>query len=210
MQFLKLREANLPESVSEDTVIFTDTGSIYVNKADGSLRKMLGGSSGASGSIDGTILADILDRLTAVETVVTKVDNILTSETSTFYRPKLVAVQGEDITYTNDYLATTPTEGTYSPSTGANTITYVVKVPAGALSVTAVKQSATSRFIISSFSTKPSGNMAQNKHVRNDAALELTLANLDSTDAYVAVYITNNYEDVPIAINFTVRKMLPV
>lgn len=219
MQFLKLKDANLPESVSEDTIIFTDSGSIYVNKSDGTLRKMLGGSSSSDtgSSIDGTILADILYRLSDVEvalsnveTAVTKVDSILTSETSTFYRPKLVSVPGEDIEYTNDYLATSPTEGSYSASTGTDTITYLVKVPANALSVTVAKAYVTNRFIISAFRTKPSGGMSQTKHVRNDGVLELTLANLDSNDAYVAIYITSNSDDVPTAVNFTVRKMLPV
>lgn len=49
MQFLKLREANLPESVSEDTIIFTDLGNIYVSTKSGSLKLMGGTGTGGTG-----------------------------------------------------------------------------------------------------------------------------------------------------------------
>ena len=43
----KILESNLPNSVDEDVILFTDTGNIYVNRTDGSLAKM-GGSGGSS------------------------------------------------------------------------------------------------------------------------------------------------------------------
>lgn len=46
----KILESNLPNSVDEDVILFTDTGNIYVNRTDGSLARM--GGSGGSSSVD--------------------------------------------------------------------------------------------------------------------------------------------------------------
>lgn len=52
----KILESNLPNSVDEDVILFTDVGNIYVNRTDGTLAKM-GGSGGSSsgGSSDGSL-----------------------------------------------------------------------------------------------------------------------------------------------------------
>ena len=50
IKFYKLKEENVPSKTNEDCVIFTNEGNIYISTFDGSLIKMLGGSSGSSGS----------------------------------------------------------------------------------------------------------------------------------------------------------------
>jgi hypothetical protein len=45
MKFLKVLEANLPETVTDDSIIFTETGKIYVNDSSGELVQV-GGTGG--------------------------------------------------------------------------------------------------------------------------------------------------------------------
>lgn len=66
MQFLKLKEVNLPESVSEDTIIFTDIGNIYVSTKSGSL-KLMGGTGGGGTTVVNSGLP-VVDTLPEVPT----------------------------------------------------------------------------------------------------------------------------------------------
>lgn len=198
MQFMKLKEENIPTQVAEDTIIFTDHGNIYVSTTTGTLLRMGSGeSSGGEGNSVG--YAAIMEKLVNLE-------SILNNESSAFYRPKMITVPEESIVMTKDYLSTSSSAlGQYVANKGGQTISYVVALPPNVWNIMVTRQIKSSRFLLATFDSLPVDSQNCIQYVRDFDAMQLGLSNITEAEKYLVIYVTNTGEEVPVAINLIAR-----
>ena len=182
MKFLKVLEANLPETVTDDSIIFTETGKIFVNDSSGELVQMGGTGGGGTG---GNPVYGYLSQL------IVPVD------------PTTVVAKGDYLNNNEDY------PGVYVVSNDPLCTTFVMPIPEGMDAVIVNKDIVTARFIVSTFPAEPTNNMTPIAYVKNNAATRITMGNIDSTAKYLAVYVTNAGDDVSVNITFIARDVSP-